>query len=87
MSVFAIFPKSHFCVDRASLEEGATKYWDLGPVSQSLLWKGPPLVKEGNFFSFGKATLKFRFTTSPFTSPYQTSSLKLKEGANVHASY
>ena len=38
----------------------------LGPVSPSLLWKGPPLVKEG-VFSFGKATLKFSFTKLPLT--------------------
>ena len=36
-----------------------------GPVSQSLPWKGPPLVKEGGFFSFGKATLKFSFAKLP----------------------
>ena len=36
-----------------------------GPVSRSLPWKGPPLVKEGSFFSFGKATLKFSFTKPP----------------------
>ena len=36
-----------------------------GPVSRSLPWKGPPLVKEGGFFSFGKATLKFSFTKLP----------------------
>ena len=28
-------------------------------VSRSLLWKGPLLAKEGNFVSFGKATLRF----------------------------
>ena len=37
-----------------------------GPVSQSLLCKGPPLLKEG-FFSFGKAISKFRFAKSPLT--------------------
>ena len=39
----------------------------LGPVSQSLLWKGPPLVKEGHFYSFGEATLNFNFTKPPVT--------------------
>ena len=36
---------------------------DLGPVSRSLLCKGPHLVKEGHFYSFGKAT----FTKPPLT--------------------
>ena len=29
--------------------------------------EGPPLVKEGHFLSFGKATLKFIFTKPPLT--------------------
>ena len=36
----------------------------LGPVSRSL-WKGPPLLKESHFYSFGKATLRLSFTKPP----------------------
>ena len=31
------------------------------------LWKGPPLKKEGHFYSFGKVTLKFSSTKPPLT--------------------
>ena len=34
-----------------------------GAGLRSLLWKGPPLVKDGHFYSFGKAT----FTKPPLT--------------------
>ena len=54
-----------------------------GPVSRSLLWKRPPLVKEGHMYSFGKATLKFSFKKGSFKTPYQKSSVTLKEGADV----
>ena len=38
-----------------------------GRVSRSLLWNGPPLVKEGHLYSFRKATFKFSFTKPPLT--------------------
>ena len=53
-----------------------------GPVSRSLPWKGPPLVKEGVFFLW-EGHLKIQFHKASFNSPYQRSSLNLKEGANV----
>ena len=56
-----------FSVQSFQIYEGKVES-DLGPVSQSLLWKGPPIVKERIFFSFWKATLKFIFTKPPFTS-------------------
>ena len=37
------------------------------PVSRNLIWKGPPLVKEGHFFG-GKATFKFSFTSLLYLS-------------------
>ena len=40
-------------------------YFILGPVSQTILKKGLPLVMEGHFISFGKATYNIRFTKPP----------------------
>ena len=51
-------------------------------VSRRLLWKGPPLGR--SFLFLWEGHLKIQFHKASFNSPYQGSSLKLKEGANVH---
>ena len=54
------------CIEFIS-ERICPKNKDYEPVSRSLLWKGPPLVKEGQCFSFEKVTLKFSFKKTPLT--------------------